>query len=282
MSENQLSSAARRELLAQELWALMERQVKDYHKHHKLGKSSSVSQETAQELMASIQFTLSLVPPQETMTATLALGQAVLEAKTEEVKRLWKLVGDTVPDIDDDHLPRAITSIGTFLNTYDFRFFAHRTPDMEYPLLRPIDGSVQGIFFAEQYLRHLWTENQILAPLDGSEISTLLEAQLPDHWAIPLNLCEQALINALGRVLLGLPVPPVSLSDEQVHQLSSLLRTHDPETLIPSAIPWLAQSLRLTDPSAAGYLDVLPRLILPRVNAALPRGGLSRIFIPTL
>ena len=262
----------------EQLWLLLERQVKDYHKRHHMGENSSVTQETARELLSSLQFTLSLVPPQESLGATLALGQQILAEKLNQVKQLWRLVQTGTPAVDDDWLPETLVVMGRWLESYDLRFFAHWTPEPEYPLLRPVEDSVQGIFYAEAYLAQLRQENQILRALDRREIPGLLEAMVPDHWAVPMNLCEQALINGLGRVLLRLSLPPLSLSETHGRRLAALFAAGETVGILKDGAARLSRELALND-SCTACVDAVAAALLPRLEAAIPGGDLSHIFV---
>ena len=103
----------------------------------------------------------------------------------------------------------------------------------------------------------------------------------PDYWEAPQNLCEQPLINALGRVMLGRSVDDLKIDDADRVKITALLRplpAASVEACLSSAMEQLTKELALSSPTAA-YAAVLTRLLLPRLLAALPGTALHWIFL---
>ena len=126
-----------------------------------MGDSTSVPMETAQELLASICYTLQFEMAQSGFTprdllksdlyAVLKDGQAHLTAKVEENRRLWEFAcAQTQADAD------TLRWIGCFFRKYDLYFFAHQTPwDMGYPRQPRVTEQLKGISYVESYLREM-------------------------------------------------------------------------------------------------------------------------------
>lgn len=259
--------------LPREIYPLLEKQVKSYHRHYRMGENSSVPLETAQELLESVLYTLRQSP-----AATLEAGQSVLEEKLGRAKELCHLVRGTVPDWESQYRWETAAVLERFLEGYDHLHFAHRVPDApDYPLLLPIPEQVQGIDHVLAFLNCLWLENQILDAL-GSAARGSWEQRIPDYWGIPLNLCEQPLIQLLGRQLLQLPLSASELTDAHRRDLLPLLESASAESL-RSGMEQLCSQLGITHPHAVAYACVVIDSLFPRLTAALPTGNLSYIFL---
>ncbi len=140
------------------LWRLLARQTERYT----MAQSSSVPVETAQELLASICYTLQFEMAQAGITPQALLqkdlytvlrdGQTHLAAKVADTKRLWEAAwAQNRPETR-----QALIWIGCFFQKYDLYFFAHQTPwDMGFPLLEDVPEALPGISHVEAYLKRI-------------------------------------------------------------------------------------------------------------------------------
>ncbi len=190
-----------------DLYPLLARQVKSYQRYYHLGDNTSVPTETAQELLKSIQYTLTLAPE------GLRQGQAILTGRLEEAKRLYRLVSATEQG-QGSWFWDAMQVLASYLDRYDPLHFAHRGPELLcYPIALPVPEGILGVEEALFYLHCLWLENQILYSFPAGALEEL-QTQLPhDYWDGPELLCQQPLLNAAGRVLLGLPLDTLLLGE---------------------------------------------------------------------
>lgn len=260
-----------------ELHALLAGQVKSYHKHYHMGDNTSVPTEVARELLHSVWYTLDLGSG-DSLKERLASGQAVLESRLEEARRLHALVAASAPEYANQCHWETMASLDRYLRRYDHRHFAHRVPEeLDYPLLVPVPEELQGLDQARYILNCLWLENQILCAFPEGAVSALYGSLPPDYWEAPQNLCEQPLINALGRLLLGKGPDSLLLSDWDREALPRLLGD-DPAPRLLAAGDGLRAALDLA-PAAADYARAVITGLLPRLRAALPHGDLSYIFL---
>ncbi len=242
-----------------DLYALLADQVKSYQRYYHLGDNTSVPTETAQELLKSIQYTLSLAPE------GLRQGQAILRGRLEEAKRLHRLVAGTELG-QGGWFWDTMQELGRYLDRYDPLHFAHRGPELLcYPIALAIPEGVAGVEEALFYLNCLWLENQILYSFPAGTLAEL-QARLPyDYWDGPEMLCQQPLLNAVGRVLLDLPLDTLILGEFR-EELPTL--TQD---LILQAGERVCEILNLP-PGPAAYAQAVLRDVLPRLrNARNPR-----------
>lgn len=256
-----------------QLYARLGEQVKSYHRHYHMGDNTSVPTETARELLESMLYTLNLSPG-----GTLEEGQQVLADRLILAKEQHRLVRASSPDWESQYRWDTIAALGRYLEQYDHLHFAHRIPELlYYPLLTPVPEELQGLDYAVFYLNCLWYENQLLQAM-GRGARGSWEQRIPDYWGIPLNLCEQPLIQLLGRDILGLDLNRSNLSEQEVHLLTELLQNTTAENLNARLLT-LCGKLGISDPKAAVYACCAADALYPRLRAALPSGDLSNIFL---
>ncbi len=243
------------------LYQLLANQVKSYHKHYHMGENTSVPVEVAQELLASIGYTLELAGQGGGADARLRRGQAVLAGRLEEAQRLYRLVTATQWG-QGAWFWEDMAQMGHYLDRYDQLHFAHRSPALLcYPTALPIPQELQGIDAALFYLNCLWMENQILFHFP-EEVLTNFWTVLPwDFWQGPEILCQRPLLNAAGRVLLGLSLESLLLDEAERAALLPLLS----KERVMAAAERVFQALCLTADAAcyarAAIAEVLPRLL---------------------
>ena len=138
--------------LRQKLWPLLARQAGLYTGCG----SSSLPEDTARELLCSLCYTLkvwfqaggaaSQPLADADLEAGLRQGQAILEQKCRQARRLWMAVRHSAPDLKNRALADTLDSIGAFFQRYDLRFFAHCIPcDIDYPLCRAVPDTLPGV-----------------------------------------------------------------------------------------------------------------------------------------
>ena len=257
------------------------------------GESSSVTIETAQELLASLRYTISLVtvemgmPYKQLLTDELPplirKGQAILQARLEQTKQLYAAVCQTAPELQNGYYADTLRGIGDYFKRYDLYFFAHlKPPCIDYPLLIAADESLQGPDFTEQYLKRVLTENLLLRRFDSREVRELLSAIDGDIEEAYLNLCEQPLINAIGLTLLGHDTRQLHIRAAEREEIAALLQSKTPEQrrrLFRGAVLNLCGALHVTGERSRWYLTMFADNLLPRLDAALDAGDVSGVFI---
>lgn len=204
------------------LYGLLDQQVQSYHKSRHMGQNSSVPTELAQELMASVEYTLGLVggaDPNGNLGERLHLGQEILEEKLQKAIQRLDLVVATAPSWQTQCRWEAIVSLRRYLEIYDYRHLAHRSLEcLFYPILIPVPEGLQGIDQAQFYLTVLWEENQIMAQFSDKVLEPLWE-RLP---ADALNQCDQVILNAIGQAMVGGGLEKIVFTEGQWGQLEGL------------------------------------------------------------
>lgn len=264
--------------LSGQLYALMAKQVKSYHKHHHMGENSSVSVELAQEMMESIEYTVNQVGGMgafPTLEETLRVGQNVLEEKMERAKAMLELVAGTAPRWQTECRWDAIDCLRRYLAAYDHLHLAHKAPDdLFYPILISPPEGIRGIDSCLFFLQILWVENQIMAGVPEAVLDRLWD-RLP---AAALNQCEHLLINGMGKALLGTGLDPLTFAPEERLQIVCAMLTATEEKL-RSAAEALCRRLDLQDEHAKRYVQaILPQLRMWTGENA-PNGNVEHLFV---
>lgn len=287
-TELERRAGAMPEGLRRELWALLARQAARYTR----GRSSSVSEGAARELMESICFTLGLDPNAGSgdwarlerlgVEEAFRLGQAALAEEMERGRALYRAVRENMPRLRSRSLEDTVGSIGTFWRRYDRELLAHQIPcDIDYQLSLPVPEHRLGVLYVNEYLRRLWMEQDLLRRFDWGRTSALLARCCGDYTGLLVNLWEPVAVNAMGLVLAGRDPFALSADEEVRAELVRLLlllkRAERLETLERGACR-LADALALEQPAQRRYLTEEARALLPRLTAALEHGDLSGVF----
>lgn len=270
------------------LWQVLAKQVALYT----LGESSSLPEYDAHRLLASACFVLGIDPDDpdprivrelasEGVEAAFDRGVRRVEAEATRVSELWQEVCLSVPLLESIALKDTLESLRDFKTRYEPRFFAHEIPaDIDYPLCFPVAESVQGADYVAAYLERLQVECRFLQRFDVETCRRLLGAFHPQYGELILNLFEPVATCAIGCALAGGKVRSLHLdADGRTHLRAALegqSRSELSQTLGVAAAR-ACQELRADDEEAR-YLAQLASGLVPRVGAALQRGGLEGVF----
>ena len=257
---NPLSPEQQRKTLGQ-IYLLIDKQVKSYHKNRHMGVSSSVPMELAQDLMESVEYTCNQAggmychPDVET---AFHLGQEILEAKLQKAKKLLELVSATAPGWQTECRWEALRYLRRYLEQYDHRHLAHKGPDsLFYPILIAQPEEIRGIDSCLFYLNVLWVENQIMAGISEGALEAFWD-RLP---AATLNQCEPLLLNCMGKALLNSGISEILLKPKEHMQLAELLMLAT-EEMLTTAARRLCRWLGAADENTETYVHaVVPQLL---------------------
>ena len=252
---NPLTPEQQQKLMGQ-MYTLMGKQVQRYHKQRHMGNNSSVSMELARELMESIEYTIGQsggIYGYANVEEALQRGQELLEEKVRKARSMLELVQATAPAWQTECRWEAIGYLRHYLDSYDHLHLAHRGPDeLYYPILISTPEEIQGVDKALFYLNILWIENQIMDAVSEETLDALWD-RLP---AAVLNPCEQLLRNAVGKILIGTDIEPLTFQQEEYLQLVYALLGATEESLRASA-KRLCCRLDLKNESAIMYVEAV-------------------------
>lgn len=256
-----------------------------------MGQSSSLPQETAAELTASILYTLGVQKDRPesyacllgaSLPERLVQGRRALVQKTEQAKALAAQLCLTAPELGCIALHDTLSGILRGLEHYDARFFAHRVPgDIDYQLLIPVPETTLGIDYILAYLTELHCELCFLARFPRHRVLALLDGMSTRWRELVCNLCAPVANNALGLAMLDANPLRLHISDGQRKGLAELLSPMT-EGMVESRL--LVCSDRLTVGLSAGDTSIVRLLraqahdFAPGLYAAAQTGDLSHVF----
>ena len=274
---NPLSPEEQQKIMGQ-MYLLMGKQVQSYYKHRHMGNNSSVPVELAQELMESIEYTISQVGgvyAHSNIGKALVLGQEILEGRLTKAKSMLELVNATAPQWQTECRWEALRYLQHYLEQYDHLHLAHKGPDdLFYPILISPSEGIQGIDSCLFYLNIMWIENQIMAGVPDDVLEQFWD-RLPVG---TLNQCEHLLINGIGKALLGADIDPLIFEPEEHIQLVVALMRATEEKLM-NAAKLLCQWLNLKDENAHMYVkSVVPQLTM-WIGDNVRGGNLENVFV---
>lgn len=251
-----------------QIYPLLEKQVRSYHKHRHMGNNTSVPVELAQDLMESIEYTIGLaggVYAHANLGEALLLGQEILESKLNKAKSMQDLVIATAPQWQTECRWEAVSYLRHYLEQYDHLHLAHKGPDdLFYPILVSLPEGIQGIDSCLFYLNILWIENQIMAGFPD-EVLEHFWNRMP---AGTLNQCEHLLINGMGKALIGEITKQLTFTEKSRSKLLTLLKNTTADHLDHSS-EVLCQWLNLNAADAKKYVKaIVPRLMIWTNNNA--------------
>lgn len=269
-------SDSRLQAAHQQLGQLLARQFALYT----MGDSSSLPVQTAQALLDSILFTLSLAP--DAANAPLAkraeTGRQTVATLVAEGRQLLHKANMTKLRSDNIAYHDSYAALSDFFKLYDARFFAHDIPCLlDYPLCgAPPNG--RGILFINEYLRRLTLENTLIRVFPAKQVQALLRAYVPDPAGQVVNLLEPVLTNALGRVLLGLDPHPLDIDPAGVQHLCHLFLRRPVTLLLADAAVQLATSLGRGN-TAAAYITQTAMALAGRITALGGSADYGGVFL---
>lgn len=251
-----------------QIYHLLEKQVRSYHRHRHMGNNTSVPVELAQELTESIEYTIGLAGglyAHANLEEALLLGQEILESKLSKAKSMLDLVIATAPQWQTECRWEAVCYLRHYLEQYDHLHLAHKGPDdLFYPILISLPVGTQGIDSCLFYLNVLWIENQIMAGIPDDVLEHFWN-RLP---AGTLNQCEHLLINVMGKALIGEIPEQLTFTEKSRSKLLTLLKNATAEHLDHSS-EVLCQWLNLNAADAKKYVKaIVPRLMIWTNNNA--------------
>lgn len=276
-------------MLTSRLMELLARQTQRYT----MGESTSVTVETAQELLNSLWYTLTVAADEmhtsykqlltDDLQPLAAQGQKILRDRLEQTKRLWTAVCKSAPPVENAYYSDTLRGIGNYIKRYDLYYFAHQKPPcIDYPLLIPADEALQGLDFTDRYLKNMLTENLILHRFNKDASISVLGAAAPDYQEHYLNLCEQPLTNALGLALIGKDGRKPYIGREEQQLIAETMRGRDSEKrrrLLRASANTLCDTMQIANAYLRDYIAAFAESLLPRIEAAMTGGELTNVFI---
>ena len=260
------------------LWSLLAAQAK----RKTQGDSSSLRIEDAQELLQSIQYTLSVhlqaqaFPVRKLLTENLfpifQAAQKTLFAQVETTHRLYLAALSQVKTFDNRSLADTLAGIGQFFKLYDYRLYAHEIPaDIDYQLCQPVPETYLGVSYIHEYLMRLLIENAMITRFDSVRVSALLARACPDHRDLLINLYEPVTANVLGQALIQGGLTLLEVTPTEAMRIQALFTQSDAakaNAMLRTASDVACNRLAITDVLSRQYHARTALSLYPRILAS--------------
>ncbi|MHC1683140.1 MAG: DUF6179 domain-containing protein [Clostridiaceae bacterium] len=259
-------------------------------------KSYSVRVETADQLMLSICYTISLfLKNQLTIKERVSSikekeikylfseGEKILKAKLDKCLHLLDAAYKTKLKTENyAYIDTINYGIPLFFKEYDSRFASHEAPgSIDYPLAFD-EMNLVGIEYIEDYLNKLILENKFCSYFDGEEIQVLLKGFNKDCKHMLINIFTLVLTNSLGCTLLGKEKESLDISRGDRVYLKSIMEKLSPvelEGLMFNAAEKLCVELLMEDKHLIDYIKITISKIVQEIRINVETNTLDKIFI---
>lgn len=276
MSELPIRGLTEEERLRQtrQLYLLMGKQVKSYHKAHHMGENTSVPVELARELMESLYYTLGHTDASDDLAAALERGQEILKGKHVRAVELLRLVNASVPAWQVESRWEAISLLTRYLKGYDPMHLAHRAPEpFAYPL--PVPEELRGIDCALCILRLLCVENEIMDAFPQDAVGEFWDVFCQNDRGITENQCQRLILNGAGKWLLRRELSSLVFQDSERETLKLFFSGKDTASVkskMENAAGEMAAYLGLGEPYVLDYMK-------NAIGSWLPYGRIDRLML---
>jgi hypothetical protein len=276
-------------IIQSRLWSLIARQTEAYT----MGDSSSVRIETAQELLESICYVISLrlesggeavieeLLRNENYEVLYRAGLKEVEARVGVGRALLKEAQDEALAIDHISYHDTLKELALFFRRYNYRIFAHEIPcSIDYQLFQAVPDGKKGIDYINEYLGRLILENKFVRTFSEEIVILLLKGYCPDYREQLINIYEPVAYNAFALTLLGEEVRSLDVSKDARLRLYQLLVTKKDTVpaLLEHAAEQICRSLCITVEPLTAYLRETAAELWSRINAITRPAQLEGIF----
>ena len=174
-------------------------------------ESTSVSYETARQLMEAVMYCINECVSDQTLVSSQRLSAADAyqygyEALTQKVKRAQAVYNEMIVDFcgygNRNYEATVQKAISGFFLYYDAQFAPQETIiTMDYPTICPVSGTC-GIDAIETYVKYISYEQKFMGMFQRQYVYEVLERDQADHKNGFDNICRVILRHVLGHLLI--------------------------------------------------------------------------------
>lgn len=274
------------------LLGLLSRQIEKYT----FGESSSVTAESAESLLKSICFSISValkcqenvviaseLLEHESVEELFEKGNELIRYYFEDAKRIWIKIKTEGPKISNlAYNDTVFIGLKEFFDWYDYRFSAHGIKgSLDYPLSYD-EMDLKGIEYIHEYVTHLDMENVVCSPYDAHSIESLMKGHSKNFREDLINIFELVLTNLLGRSMLGYTLDRLDISEEDRTWLLVQLNKVDETVFVQKmerAFYEVLAFVNVESQATIDYFKITLKNIISRVKHNINLGKLDKVFI---
>lgn len=259
------------------------------------GTSSSISVETAGELMSSMTFVAGVrlkeyERPEHAAEAVrerrigdlFQEGLDSVHCKVSRVRSVHRRVTDGLFETPSVYYRSTVEDgINAFFRLYDPETGAHKLHiTVDYPAFRG-RPQLDGIEFIEQYLSYIEAEDYFCRLFRPEDVHRLMCGITPDYPSCPVNIFEPVMMAAVGLVICGRNVRPLELCMEDISRLSKVFHAKslmETSMYIEKAVRLMDRELGMSRSSLRYAVSCVPQMAMT-VREAVRNGTLDKVFV---
>lgn len=272
------------------------RNLQTYLIYYTKNDSSSVTVETAESILMSVDYTVSMYLKQfdtvdeiidhlrnENIDYMLEKGNRIIKLNVEYTKNLLNKVKKTRLNINNySYIDTIDYGIDKFFKTYDDFFCAQGgDADIDYQLAIDV-GNYLGIEFIRKYLERLNLENEFCHYFKSENIEKLLYGYDKKNELLLINIFEIILTNSIGLMIINEDIKILDITENNkllIYNCIKDLTYKELTELFSDACNKIIDILSIKDNSLIIYIHKCCELICQRVNVGLKNHNLNNIFI---
>lgn len=278
-----------KDIIKIKLWILLGKITERYT----MGDSTSVPIEIAEELLKSICFLLNreIEKPESSLKllidkdleSLLKDSYSRIEEDIKKGKELLEAVIRTSTGIENISYNDTVIEIGKGLKVYNYRFLAHEIPcSIDYQLSNPVNESLKGIDFINEYLKRLLFENKFCNNFHKEEIIGILNSYCSDYNGLLINIFEPILTNVIGLEILGENILNLEMKRYEreilLYTLKKMTIREVQEEFI-KACNNICCKLKINIDCEIDYVKETALNLLPRIEEGIKNSDLENIFL---
>lgn len=259
------------------------------------GSSSSISVETAGELMSSMTFVTGVrlkeyersehaaeAVRDRSLTDLFQEGLDSVRCKVSRARRIHRHITEGLFETPSVYYRSTVEDgISGFFRLYDPETGAHKLHiTVDYPAFR-VRPQLDGIEFIERYLSYIEAEDSFCRLFRPEDVHSLMCGITPDYPSCPVNIFEPVMMAAVGLVICGRPVRTLALCMEDISRLSNVFRKKslvETSIYIEKAVRLMDRELGMSRPSLRYAVSCVPQMALS-VRKAVKNGTLDKVFV---
>ena len=273
------------------MWELLSHEAQRYNG----ADSTSMTVERAQDLMASLMYTFTVVSQyeavpmeafaQQDFEQVLKRGRKILSDRKNEARQAFDELCRISPKYQNVYYLDTIKNIDLFFKRYDIYYDAHQIPcSIDYPLLNPVSEDLKGVDYIDEYINRIGVENQFVNCFDFDIAVKELKKSLTNYIEDFTNLCAPIFVKAIGRILLGYEPLSLEITADDNEQLNECFIGKSKEEIVELlnlAVRNLCELIEFNVDNSMYFEREIDSLAV-RIEIAVGADNLSNIFQTTL
>ena len=259
------------------------------------GTSSSISVETAGELMSSITFVTGVrlkeyeCPEHAaeairdcSLTDLFQEGLDSVRCKVSRARSVHRRITEGLFETPSVYYRSTVEDgINGFFRLYDPETGAHKLHiTVDYPAFsgRP---ELDGIEFIERYLSYIEAEDSFCRLFRPEDVHSLMCGITPDYPSCPVNIFEPVMMAAVGLVICSRPVRTPALCMEDISRLSDVFREKsliETSIYIEKAVRLMDRELGMSRSSLRYAVSCVPQMAMT-VREAMRNSTIDKVFV---